>query len=181
MRPLARFAELSVRERRTVCAGFGGYAADAFDFMIYAFLVPTLIATWGMTKSEAGMIATGALISSAAGGWLAGILADRYGRVRVLQWTIAAFAVCTFLSDFTHSFWQLFATRTLQGFGFGGEWSVVTMMVAETIRSPRPSASSRARVTCSSLVRRSRCPRRRAKCWAASMSAQAVEPLRQGH
>lgn len=130
------FNELSTRERRTLYAGFGGYAVDAFDFMIYSFLIPTLIATWGMTKSEAGMIATSSLISSALGGWVAGILADRYGRVRVLQWTIATFALFTCLSGFTHSFWQLLATRTLQGFGFGGEWSVVTIMMAETIRSP---------------------------------------------
>jgi hypothetical protein len=37
-------------ERRTLYAGVGGYAVDAFDFMIYSFLIPTLIATWGMTK-----------------------------------------------------------------------------------------------------------------------------------
>lgn len=136
------FNELSTRERRTLYAGFGGYAVDAFDFMIYSFLIPTLIATWGMTKSEAGMIATSSLISSAIGGWVAGILADRYGRVRMLQWTIATFALFTCLSGFTHSFWQLLATRTLQGFGFGGEWSVVTIMMAETIRSPEHRAKA---------------------------------------
>ncbi|WP_118184108.1 MFS transporter [Paraburkholderia phosphatilytica] len=136
------FTELSARERRTLYAGFGGYAVDAFDFMIYSFLIPTLIASWGMTKSEAGLIATSSLISSAAGGWLAGILADRYGRVRVLQWTIATFAVFTCLSGFTNSFGQLLTTRTLQGIGFGGEWSVVTIMMAETIRSPQHRAKA---------------------------------------
>lgn len=130
------FRELNPPERKALYAGFGGYAVDAFDFMIYSFLIPTLIAAWGMSKSEAGMIATSSLISSAIGGWLAGILADRYGRVRVLQWTIATFCVFTFLSGFTNSFWQLLSTRTLQGIGFGGEWSVVTIMMGEIIRSP---------------------------------------------
>jgi MFS family permease len=142
MRAFEWFTELTTRERRTLYAGFGGYAVDAFDFMIYSFLIPTLIATWGMTKSEAGMIATSSLISSAIGGWIAGILADRHGRVRVLQWTIATFAVFTCLSGFTHSFGQLLVTRTLQGIGFGGEWSVVTVMMAETIRSPRHRAKA---------------------------------------
>ncbi|TDV05645.1 MFS transporter [Paraburkholderia caballeronis] len=142
MRSFQWFTELTPRERRTLYAGFGGYAVDAFDFMIYSFLIPTLIAAWGMSKSEAGMIATSSLISSAIGGWLAGILADRLGRVRVLQWTIATFAVFTFLSGFTQSFWQLLATRTLQGIGFGGEWSVVTIMMAETIRSPQHRAKA---------------------------------------
>jgi MFS family permease len=142
LRAFEWFTELTTRERRTLYAGFGGYAVDAFDFMIYSFLIPTLIATWGMTKSEAGMIATSSLISSAIGGWLAGILSDRYGRVRVLQWTIGTFAFFTFLSGFTHSFGQLLATRTLQGVGFGGEWSVVTVMMAETIRSPQHRAKA---------------------------------------
>src|SRR5471032_1817748 len=142
LRAFEWFSELTTRERRTLYAGFGGYAVDAFDFMIYSFLIPTLIATWGMTKSEARMIATSSLISSAIGGWLAGILSDRYGRVRVLQWTIGTFAFFTFLSGFTHSFGQLLATRTLQGVGFGGEWSVVTVMMAETIRSPQHRAKA---------------------------------------
>ncbi|WP_287496952.1 MFS transporter [Pandoraea sp. CB10b_02] len=136
------FKELNTKERKALYAGFGGYAVDAFDFMIYSFLIPTLIAAWGMSKSEAGMIATSSLISSAVGGWLAGILADRYGRVRVLQWTIATFCLFTFLSGFTHSFWQLLVTRTLQGIGFGGEWTVVTMMMGEMIRSPQHRAKA---------------------------------------
>lgn len=142
MRAFEWFTELTTRERRTLYAGFGGYAVDAFDFMIYSFLIPTLITAWGMSKSEAGLIATSSLISSAIGGWIAGILSDRYGRVRVLQWTIATFALFTFLSGFTHSFGQLLATRTLQGVGFGGEWSVVTVMMAETIRSPQHRAKA---------------------------------------
>jgi MFS family permease len=126
---------LPVRERRTLLAGFLGYAVDGFDFMIYTFIIPTLLAAWSMTKAQAGTIATGALLTSAAGGWLAGILADRYGRVRILQLTVLWFAVFTFLSGFTHSFGELLLTRCLQGFGFGGEWSVGSVLVAETIEA----------------------------------------------
>ncbi|MFP3491056.1 hypothetical protein R0K20_26090, partial [Staphylococcus sp. SIMBA_130] len=70
--------------------------------MIYTFMIPTLIVVWGMTRTEAGYIATGSLISSAIGGWVAGILADRYGRVRILQLTVLWFSLFTFLSGFTH-------------------------------------------------------------------------------
>ncbi|MGL4861040.1 MAG: MFS transporter [Enterobacteriaceae bacterium] len=131
---------LTKQERRAWVAGFVGYACDAFDFMIYPFLIPTLLIVWNMSHGEAGMIATSALLSSAVGGWLAGILADRYGRVRVLQWTIVFFSVFTFLSGFTHSFEQLLFTRTLQGLGFGGEWSVVTVMMSEMARDARHRA-----------------------------------------
>jgi MFS family permease len=120
-------------ERRTLLAGYLGYGLDGFDFMVYSFIIPTLLSIWGMSKAEAGYIASGALITSAIGGWAAGVLADRYGRARILQLTVLWFAVFTFLSGFTHGFWQLFFTRAMQGFGFGGEWAVGSVLVAEII------------------------------------------------
>jgi MFS family permease len=125
----------TTNERRAMLAAYAGYGLDGFDFMIYTFVIPTLIALWGMDRAEAGYIASIALVTSAIGGWAAGVLADRFGRVRVLQLTVLWFAVFTFLSGFTHSFGQLFVTRALQGFGFGGEWAVGSVLVAETIEA----------------------------------------------
>ena len=73
----AWYRELTAPERKTFIAAFGGWSVDAFDFMVYSFVIPTLIAAWGMSKGQAGLIATASLILSAVGGWLAGILADR--------------------------------------------------------------------------------------------------------
>jgi MFS family permease len=126
--------EASRQEKTALAAAFGGYGVDAFDYMIYTFIIPTLIATWGMTTTQAGVIATGSLLSSAIGGWAAGVLADRYGRVRILQLTVLWFTVFTFLSGFTNSPEQLLFTRAMQGFGFGGEWSVGSVLIAEMIR-----------------------------------------------
>jgi MFS family permease len=123
----------SLPERRALLAAYAGYGLDGFDFMMYSFIIPTLLTVWGMSKAEAGYIGTAALLSSAAGGWAAGVLADRFGRARILQLTVMWFAVFTFLSGFTHSFGQLLFTRTMQGFGFGGEWSVGSILVAEII------------------------------------------------
>jgi MFS family permease len=115
-------------------ATFGGFGVDAFNYTVYTFLIPTLMTTWHMSTSQAGLVATGSLVFSALGGWLAGILADRYGRVRILQVTIVWFSVFTVLNGFTHSFEMLMFTRTMQGLGFGGEWSVGSVLLAETIR-----------------------------------------------
>jgi MFS family permease len=123
----------SASERRVLLATYAGYGLDGFDFMIYSFIIPTLLTLWSMSKAEAGYIASGALITSAIGGWAAGVLADRYGRARILQLTVLWFALFTFLSGFTHNFGGLFVTRAMQGFGFGGEWSVGSVLVAEII------------------------------------------------
>ena len=103
--------------------------------MVYSFVIPTLIALWQISKGQAGMLGTVALLISAVGGWLAGLLADRFGRTRVLQITILWFALFTFLSGFTNSFWQLLLTRGLQGLGFGGEWAVGSVLMGEAIRA----------------------------------------------
>lgn len=132
---LGWFTELKPHERKTLFAAFGGWAVDAFDFMVYTFVIPTLIAAWAMSKGQAGLIGTVTLILSAVGGWLAGILADRYGRVRMLQISIAWFAVFTFLCGFTTSYEQLMVTRALQGLGFGGEWAVGSVLIGEMIRA----------------------------------------------
>ena len=123
----------SASERRVLLATYAGYGLDGFDLMIYSFIIPTLLTLWSMSKAQAGYIATGALVTSAIGGWAAGVLADSFGRARILQLTVLWFALFTFLSGFTHNFGELFLTRALQGFGFGGEWSVGSVLVAEII------------------------------------------------
>jgi MFS family permease len=127
--------QLSPSERSTLFATFGGWALDGMDVMVYSFVIATLMATWHMSKDQAGVLATAVLLISAVGGWLAGTLADRFGRARILQLTIVWFAFFTFLSGFTHSFWQLLITRGLQGLGFGGEWAVGSVLMGETIRA----------------------------------------------
>jgi MFS family permease len=127
--------DTNTEERRVLTAAFAGYGVDAFDYMVYTFMISTLTLVWGLTKTEAGNIATAALVTSAIGGWLAGVLADRYGRVLILQVTVAWFTVFTVLSGFTQSYEQLLFTRAMQGLGFGGEWSVGSVLIAEAIQA----------------------------------------------
>jgi MFS family permease len=127
------FSNMNVRERRTFWACFTGWALDAMDVQLYAVVMPTLIALWGLSQSEAGTLGTAALLFSSLGGWLAGILADRFGRAAVLRLTIVWFAFFTFLSGFTNSFEQLLFTRSMQGLGFGGEWAAGAVLMSEVI------------------------------------------------
>lgn len=126
--------ELNKRERRTMGACFGGWALDAFDVQIYSFAIPALITAWGMTKAQAGYVGTVALLFSALGGWIAGTLSDRFGRVKILQLTVLWFALFTFLSGFAQNYEQLLILRSLQGLGFGGEWAAGAVLMSETIR-----------------------------------------------
>jgi MFS family permease len=129
------FTQLNAGERSTLAATFAGWMLDGMDVMVYSFVLPTLVLLWHISKSEAGLLGTSALLLSSLGGWLAGLAADRYGRVKILQFTILWFAFFTFLSGFANSFTELLVCRGLQGLGFGGEWAVGSVLIGETIRT----------------------------------------------
>lgn len=129
------FGNLSNKEKHAFWATFGGFGIDALDIQLYSFVMPTLISLWAMSRAEAGLIATVALLVSALGGWIGGLIADRYGRVLTLQLTIGWFTLFTCLSGFTNSSEQLMIVRALQGFGFGAEWAIGAALMSEIVQA----------------------------------------------
>jgi len=127
--------QLSSIERSAFVATFSGWMLDGMDVMVYSLVLPTLLMTWNISKGQAGLLSTATLLISSLGGWIAGILADRFGRVQILKLTIFWFAFFTFLSGFSQNFEQLLLFRGLQGLGFGGEWAVGAALMGETIRA----------------------------------------------
>jgi MFS family permease len=128
------YRESAPVERRTFWACFGGWALDALDVQMFSLVIPALIASWHVSHTQAGLIGSVTLGTSAVGGWLGGALADRIGRVRALQITVLWFAVATFAAAFTGNFEELLVAKALQGFGFGGEWAAGAVLMAEIIR-----------------------------------------------
>jgi MFS family permease len=131
----AWYKDLQGNERKTFWGCSFGWALDAMDVQLYSFVMPTLIVAWHMSNSDAGLIGTVTLLTSALGGWVAGFLSDRIGRVKLLQLTILWFSVFTFLSGFTNNFHELLIVRALQGFGFGGEWAAGAVLLGEVVQS----------------------------------------------
>src|SRR6266851_1733648 len=129
------YSELQAREKSTFWACIGGWILDAMDVQIFSFAIPAIIAAFAITNADAGLIGTATLLTSAFGGWLAGAVSDRVGRVRTLQITIGWFAVFTFLCGFAQSYTQLFVCRALMGLGFGGEWAAAAVLIGEVIRA----------------------------------------------
>jgi MFS family permease len=131
---LAWLRDLTSRERRTMLACWAGWTLDGFDQQLYSYVVPTVIGMWGISTGAAGTIGTVTLLTSSLGGWFAGALADRFGRVRVLQIAIVWYSFFTFLCGFAQNFEQLFILRALHGIGFGGEWAAGAVLMGEVIR-----------------------------------------------
>ena len=128
------YREIGPAERRTFWACLSGWSLDALDVQMFSLAIPALIATFGLSRADAGVIGAVTLVAAAFGGWIGGVLADRIGRVRALQVTVLWFAVATFLAAFAQSFSQLLALKALQGIGFGAEWAAGAVLMAEAIR-----------------------------------------------
>jgi MFS family permease len=129
------YRDMTKAEKRTFWACASGWGLDGLDFMIYPLVLSTIIKQWNVSSGTAGLGATLTLLASALGGWLAGFLSDRVGRVRMLQITILWFSFFSLLCALVQDFNQLIIVRTLLGLGFGGEWATGAVLMGETIRA----------------------------------------------
>lgn len=75
------------------------------------------------------------LIGWATGGILFGVLADKFGRTRVLSVGILTYAVFSALAAFADTWWQLGLLRFVAGLGSGVEAPVGAALIAETWRN----------------------------------------------
>src|ERR1017187_8552196 len=80
-----RWGAATPEQRRVVVAAGLGWMLDAFDVMLYSIVLTTLMRAFGMSRTTAGFLNALTLAASALGGLLFGVLADRFGRRRMLS------------------------------------------------------------------------------------------------
>ena len=117
---------------KTLFAAQAGWMLDGMDVMLYAFALTAIQQEFGLSSAVAGSLASLTLIASAVGGSFAGVLADRYGRARMLVYSILLYSVFTGLTATATSVATLALWRAMVGLGLGAEWSAGSVLVAET-------------------------------------------------
>lgn len=110
---------------------FLGWTFDFYDLILISFLLIPIGNDLGLSASEEALILATALGASGIGGILFGYLSDRYGRKRVMTWTIGLYSLGTALCALAWGPWSLLAFRLLTGLGVGGEWAVGHALVQE--------------------------------------------------
>lgn len=117
---------------RSLFAAGAGWMLDGMDVMLFAMAMPQVKAEFHLTDPQVAAAAAITYLFAAVGGGLSGMVADRFGRVRMLMFSILIYSVFTALCATSQSVWQLLLWRALVGFGMGGEWSAGAVLVAET-------------------------------------------------
>ncbi|GMA65099.1 MFS transporter [Alicyclobacillus fastidiosus] len=108
-----------------------GYAMDGLDLMVLSYVMSFVIKDLHLTSAQAGSISTITLLGSVIGGYVFGILADIYGRVKIFSYSILIFSVFTGLTAFVHNLFWFDVMRFVAGIGLGGEFGIGMTLVTE--------------------------------------------------
>ena len=119
-------------QKKTLFASTVGYALDGMDMMILGVCFSLISVSFNLSKTELGTLTSVTLLGAVLGGILFGVLADKYGRVRVFSWTILIFSLFTGLCAISPNYESFLIFRFLSGLGLGGEFGIGMTLVSES-------------------------------------------------
>ncbi|TDL74585.1 MFS transporter [Rhodococcus qingshengii] len=117
--------------KKTVVASVAGLTLEGMDIMFISFAMSMIIAEFHIDMAAGGLISSITNLGMLAGGVIFGILADKFGRVRIFTYTILLFAVGTALTGLAQNIEQVYLFRFIAGLGAGGEYGIGMALVAE--------------------------------------------------
>jgi AAHS family benzoate transporter-like MFS transporter len=112
--------------------------SDGFDGGIFGVSLPKMLeqGVLGINVGNSGTVASAQLFGMLIGAVLAGILADRIGKRRVIVGTILFYTVFTTLQAFAPGYTAFLIFRVLAGIGIGG---VTPALIAHVSELSKPS------------------------------------------
>lgn len=116
---------------KTVVASVAGLTLEGMDIMFISFAMSMIISEFHIDLATGGLISSITNIGMLLGGVIFGILADKYGRVRIFTYTIILFAIGTALTGLATNIEQVYLYRFIAGVGAGGEYGIGMALVAE--------------------------------------------------
>ena len=118
-------------QRKTVVASVTGLTLEGMDIMFISFAMSLIIGEFHIDLVTGGLISSITNIGMLVGGMIFGILADKFGRVKVFTYTIILFAIGTALTGLATNIEQIYLFRFIAGLGAGGEYGIGMALVAE--------------------------------------------------
>jgi SHS family lactate transporter-like MFS transporter len=123
--------EVPSDHRIAMAVGFCGWLLDSFDFFLVTFCLTAMARDFHKTDVNIALVITMTLAFRPVGGFVFGLLADRYGRRGPLMINIGCFAIAEVFTAFAPSYAALLIVRAFFGLIMGGQWGVGTSLVME--------------------------------------------------
>src|SRR5437899_2810536 len=108
---------------------------DAFDALAIASVLPVIVPLWKLTPPQIGFMISAGFLGQLAGALLFGFIAERFGRMTAMVWSIALFGVMSLVCAFAWDYDSLLIFRTIQGIGLGGEVPVAAVFISELAKA----------------------------------------------
>jgi putative MFS transporter len=108
---------------------------DAFDALAIATVLPVIVPLWKLAPAQIGLLISAGFLGQLLGALLFGFIAERYGRMTAMVWSIALFAVMSLVCAFAWDYGSLLLFRTIQGIGLGGEVPVAAVFISELAKA----------------------------------------------
>lgn len=127
-------------QRRVLLLCLGVLILDGLDVALVSFIAPSLITDWGISKAQLGPVVTSGLFGLAIGSLVAGPLADRFGRRRVIISSLLFFGAMSAATALAPDVLWFSVLRLLTGIGLGAAMPNATTLVSEYAPTRRRSA-----------------------------------------
>lgn len=124
--------ELSSYQKTVLLSTSSGIALENMDIMFLSFSLSSIITSFQINGTMAGLISTITNFGMLFGGIIFGILADKHGRVKVFSQTVITFSIASLLMYFASNIYLVYLFRFIAGIGAGGEYGVCMSLVSET-------------------------------------------------
>lgn len=127
--------------RRLMLMGGLGYTFDSFDGALMGYALSALIIIWHIPSETGGWLLSSIFFGYLVGALVAGVLADRFGRRKLMMSSLLIFCVCSLLMGTANSLPELFVWRALAGVGIGAETALIAPYIS-SFSPPGCEASS---------------------------------------
>ncbi|MEU9059200.1 MFS transporter [Streptomyces sp. NPDC048430] len=128
---------MSPRQRLIVALGLLTMIAEGLDVTIAGFVYPHVVRDWGTSIGAVTATVTSGVLSMAAGGAVAGPLADRYGRKGVTVVGVLIFGLATAAMGLATSIEVLAILRAVACAGLGAVAPAVMTVIADSTPAHR--------------------------------------------
>ncbi|NOV24455.1 MFS transporter [Cupriavidus necator] len=106
---------------------------DSVDLATMTFILGSIKQEFGLSTAMTGVVASASFFGMVVGAALAGLLADRFGRRPVFQWSMVLWGIASYLCSTAQSVDALIAWRVLLGIGMGMEFPVAQTLLSEFV------------------------------------------------
>ncbi len=106
---------------------------DSVDLGTMTFVLGSIKKEFALSSAQAGLVASSSFFGMTLGAAVAGLLADRFGRRPVFQWSMVLWGVASYLCSTAHDMNSLIIYRILLGFGMGMEFPIAQALLSEFV------------------------------------------------